>query len=112
MHSRDKIRSPFLSDSQTGGFTGFFRRRAQGSVYRCRHLDKLPATVLSLSKVVECEEEFCHRLLRHAVIEDVSACVPLQGWRLKRAVGYWRLKRFPSLRLEIDCLLARSGAAI
>jgi hypothetical protein len=87
-------------------------RLLEGSVYRCRHLDKLPATVLSLSKVVECEEEFCHRLLRHAVIEDVSACVPLQGWRLKRAVGYWRLKRFPSLRLEIDCLLARSGAAI
>ena len=29
MRSRDKIRLPFLSDSQTGGFTGFFRRRAQ-----------------------------------------------------------------------------------
>src|ERR1700730_10859036 len=28
MRSRDKIRPPFLSDSQTGGFTGFFRRRA------------------------------------------------------------------------------------
>jgi hypothetical protein len=29
MRSRDKIRPPFISDSQTGGFTGFFRRRAQ-----------------------------------------------------------------------------------
>jgi len=71
--------------------------------------DKLPATVRAISKVVESEEEFGHRLLRHLVTEHASACVPLVGGRLKKAVGYWRLKRFPSLRLEINSLLSRSG---
>ncbi len=74
--------------------------------------DKLPATVRSISKVVECEEEFGHRLLRHLVTERASACVPLVVGRLKKEVGYWRLKRFPSLRLEIDSLLSRSDGGV
>lgn len=71
--------------------------------------DKLPATLRAMSKVVESEEQFGHRRLRHSVTEYWTACVPLARWRLNGAVGYKRLRRFPSLRLEIDSLLARSG---
>ena len=82
-------------------------RLLEGSDRLCYQRDKLPATLRSISKVVESDEEFGHRLLRHLVTEHVSACVPLVGRRLKKEVGHWRLKRFPSLRLEINSLLSR-----
>jgi hypothetical protein len=68
--------------------------------------DKLPATVRSISAVVESEEEFAHRLLRQTVTESASARVPLVRWRLKCAIGYGRLKKFPSVRLELESILA------
>lgn len=82
-------------------------RLLEGSDRLCYQRDKLPATLRSISKVVESDEEFGHRLLRHLVTEHVSVCVPLVGRRLKKEVGHWRLKRFPSLRLEINSLLSR-----
>lgn len=70
------------------------------------HRDKLPATVRAISAVVESKEEFAHRLLRWILTEHASACEPLSRCRLNYEVGYERLKRFPSLRLELDSILS------
>jgi hypothetical protein len=67
-----------------------------GNLYRNRN--KLPATVRSINKAVESEEQFGHRLLRYSVTDHASDCLPLARRRLDRAVGVRRLKRFPSLR--------------
>jgi hypothetical protein len=88
--------------------SAIFRLLEDSSNLYCNR-DKLPATVRSISKAVESEEQFVQRLLRHSVTEHRSAGLPLARWRLKCAVGYRRLKRFPSLRIEIDSLLSRSA---
>jgi hypothetical protein len=68
--------------------------------------DKLLETIRAISAAVQSPEEFAHRLLRQIVTEHTSSRAPLVRSRLASALGYGRLKRFPSLRIELDSLLS------
>ena len=75
MHSRDKFRSPFLSDSQTGGFTGFFRRRAQNSE---RGDQKFVFIVRRMKK--ECKTCLIQQRPKRLALEGVSPLGEAYHW--------------------------------